>query len=1233
MSKLYLGSDPRGLADTLADELDEQARRGDFFVPPLVVVPNRYLRKWLRLWLARRLDGLININFQYLEDALWLLLRQLDPATKVKPEPIDENMFRLMVLAVLLEEQEPALGPLRRYLHLQGPNLSRLSCRRAWYLADRLGLLLRDYEYHRQDTLIQRWLRDEPGLEGGGDFHQIMERAQRVLFQHTVREKDGRRALLNRLAGRSFKTLPEYAQELMRLPPPLAGAAGAQTVHFFGFTQITELHGKAIGWLGQFHDVRFYHLNVAARGLHGAQTAETLKGQEETLRQPGQEDDKDPGRVLLRSWGLAGIEALTPMENLLEQPSFTAEALAAYEPAGRAPRRATVLSRLQDSLLGKQTPRGRLVQDTSLQIAGCAGVAREVETVHNSILDNLQRDRSLRQTDIAILVTDMVRYRAPLQAVFERPPARLQFNMVDFNAAGISMFGQALVGMLDLALESFSRTRVFSVILNPCFLARLGVEREQAMIWLEWAESLGIFQGWDADEKQQQGYAPSHFYAWRLGLQRLRLGRYMDVARDDAGEPAPRFGHVIPFADLASTDREQLDAFCIAVEGLLPELARLRSAPASGQRWAHVLQRLVQDFLDVPADRPEEAQVRDELLGALEKLAYWDLFHDAGRRPGLPLALVRDYLQGQLEVLAGNRGEYLIGGVTISGFQPMRPVPFEIIYVLGLGEDLFPGSNALSSFDLRGARRMPGDIHPAEDRLYDFLATILAAQRKLYLLYNNHDLQKDQPLLPAAPLQQLQRFLQAHILQGTFQPIGLPPRGDDLGYIDPAEQPAYQDLIVQYDEAERFLALRAAERAQRLALDGNQQAEWSSKCRTFQRDFSIVASSAIPGALPRPEGNIVVSLHELKRFLELPAEASLRRHLHIDEDDTPALEDQEPVVASGQAAQKLIRESLQQLVSAAAKENVEQALASWQERFTQAHADARLRSRVPEDAFGEIDQASIRGELHERIHGQGGLEAFLREHADMSFCGPVLLGNSTAPLGARWRFPALRLRPGHELPDAAQEIRITGWTVNAWFAPDRFDVLILTNSSKTTDGRKIVLPMIEPALLHMAMIANATPNAGGSAQSMVAHREFRLHVAHVKGIQTWTYPVNSITPDEALHYFVELTRDFLDPAQFDLLPFEALYRNYELERALDSNSTARIPPDTYRKGLENAIADLRENKKYGWQLPLLVDMIDARVPADALAKVQRRFRLLDRAPARIRQQPVRRPRKVKEPSV
>ena len=259
--------------------------------------------------------------------------------------------------------------------------------------------------------------------------------------------------------------------------------------------------------------------------------------------------------------------------------------------------------------------------------------------------------------------------------------------MVDFSAASASMW-QAFLGMIDLALESFT-VPSFRVLLNPCFLARLGIDRTQAMAWLGWAETAGHLSRLGRGRKARGICAAAALFPEHYGLQRLRLGRYMDIAGADADGPAPRFEHVIPFADLGSTDREQLDAFCRAVEGLLPALAHLRTAKINGVRSAHRLNRLVREFLDVPADRAEEGQVH-QLLAGIEQVEDEGCVAEFGARGRAaeylgPGARVRAQ---PVQTLQGNRGEYLVGGVSIAALQPMRPVPFAVVYILGLEENL-----------------------------------------------------------------------------------------------------------------------------------------------------------------------------------------------------------------------------------------------------------------------------------------------------------------------------------------------------------------------------------------------------------------------------------------------------------------------------------------------------------------------------------------------------------------
>src|SRR5262249_24062235 len=150
-------------------------------------------------------------------------------------------------------------------------------------------------------------------------------------------------------------------------------------------------------------------------------------------------------------------------------------------------------------------------------------------------------------------------------------------------------------------------------------------------------------------------------------------------------------------------------------------------------------------------------------------------------------------------------------------------------------------------------------------------------------------------------------------------------------------------------------------------------------------------------------------------------------------------------------------------------------------------------------------------------------------------------------------------------------------------------------------------------LFYLAFLANTEPNhRGKSSQQFLAPRDFTVTIAHRRGILTWSYPAGTITPAEARTYLTILARDLLGPDAFDLLPIELILKNPEL-RQIYSPRGSRLSPEDCVHILEDAIEDSRENS-FGFQVPLLVDMIAAKVPADALAKIQRRFTLIDRGP-------------------
>src|SRR5437588_2258372 len=331
MSTLYLASDLNSLAKKLADVHDSAG--GDFFVPVTVAVANPYMAKWLRLWLARKHGVVINFQFKRLEAVMWELLREVDQRQHPTPvELLNGNSYRLMILSMLLDREAGGseVGPLRESLQYDVKEPRRDVCRRAWQLAGRLGDLIRDYEYHRQQQLIQKWLRGQDGYPTSEADKLRVERSQRALFQEITRDPDGLRANLGRKLTKLLKTLPQYAHEVMELPPRDLAAPGKRIIHVFGITQISAMHIDVLRWLGKHYDLRLYYLNPFVNRMPAAAT----KGEAcEIMRRLAnhlceRRGDAPVADELLCAWGKAGAESLWSMADMLDGPSrFAVERL------------------------------------------------------------------------------------------------------------------------------------------------------------------------------------------------------------------------------------------------------------------------------------------------------------------------------------------------------------------------------------------------------------------------------------------------------------------------------------------------------------------------------------------------------------------------------------------------------------------------------------------------------------------------------------------------------------------------------------------------------------------------------------------------------------------------------------------------------------------------------------------------------------------------------------------
>ena len=806
-----------------------------------------------------------------------------------------------------------------------------------------------------------------------------------------------------------------------------------------------------------------------------------------------------------------------------------------------------ILQRIQNDILTlssseRQAHRldqaNRLDQDRSLQIIACPSLYREVETVYNSILFNLEQDDTLQLTDIAILVPDISAYKPVFDSVFNRLPRQLAYNLVDSHAEIESIYGKAVLAILKLATGRFSRNEVFDLILNPCFMSRWKIGPDEVQAWVNWTNELNIFHTFDSESKAARGYPASGNFTWKQGLERLRLSRIMAAPKvtDPAG-----FRHYqdrVPFSDVKTGDVDLLEKFCMAIESLHHGVSRLNSSGSSGEQWQQRFFQTCDQLIEIPEDFKGEAVVRQALLKAFDNLELYDHLHEDASSPALDVDLINEFIRANLGSISGGHGNYLTGGVTISALQPMRPIPFRIVYVLGMEEGYFPGKADLSSLDLRLSRRRIGDISLPERNCYLFLEMLLCVRQKLYISYVARDLQKDRLQQPCSVINQLKRYVELEILSDgqPFRVSEVPLAGCSDRYLDPDAISAWSDVLVNDSLTDRVAYYRIHRLWDAFKHKASKD-DWARVAR-FDPDLSFAATA--PDAEDRQVEKI--TLRQLKKFLEHPVRLKVQRHLGLyDEEETiedVVLREDEPFFSEFPLDYRLKMDPIMLWMDAHFSEMDADTADHDPAAFYHRVYDAcRRKSQTPEGAFADIDRAEIMGHVSQIVETLSPVLEQM-ESAKQLFRAVSIGDPVEEPIASGSRIALKRFNPlsltvqtlNSASETVTRAVELHGQLPWVWQdAADAWHVLVLTGSGKNPgEPDKYVLG---PVLFYLMCLV------GDESCRWIESSGLTLHIVYREIVRQWTYKFDRKTAEA---YLVELVSNFLNQSQAAWLPFDTV---------------------------------------------------------------------------------------------
>ncbi len=819
------------------------------FAREIIVVQSRGMQRWLSIELAGRLGVWANADFPFPNALLFDLFSRVGLAADASCFSKESMQWRLMGLLTEERLSGAAFAPLRAYLAGDGDGLKRFQ------LSGKIADVFDQYTLFRPE-MLSRWEAGESMPEAWqAELWRALVAGTTGLhrgqlgkaFCRRLAESDCRRFLPERISLFGISYLPPFHLEI------LAAVAGVTQVNMFLVSPTQHYWGDI----------------VPLRSMNRMPSA---------LREASTE-----GNPLLASLGRSGRDFSEMVIDLDVGPDFD-EDVGLEASLSVDPGHDTLLHALQSDILnlvGTGSEGRHLLEqgDRSVQVHSCHSPMREVEVLHDNLLELFSGLPGLEPRDILVMTPDIELYAPYITTVFGSADdglPLLPFTIADRKLSDEGQVASSILRLLDLYGSRCTAPAVFDLLSSPPVSGRFGIDAEEIGTIRSWIESTRIRWGLHAGDRDGRSLPAYEENSWRAGLDRLLLG----YAMPDEGV---LFDGILPAAGVEGPLAVTLGKFLTFIDRLEAFLHAM-TLPAGIDEWRSRLAGMVETFIMADAATERELSRIHEEIASLGQIAAIALPDEA-----LPAAVMLSWLRAKLEQAEQGLG-FMTGGITFSAMLPMRSIPFRVLAMLGMHDGAFPRQQRSADFDLIARHPRPGDRSVRGDDRYLFLESVLSARDVLYISYTGQS-EKDNAEIPPS------------VLIGEL--LDAIDRGFELA--NSAGDGGASSVLITRHRLQGF-------HPDYFTGDSKLFSFSADNCRALDARYRQQAPhfAAAPLASPAEEELKNVSLERLAKFYANPAAFFLEERLGMRAGSaTSPLEDREPFAVTGLDAYLIRKELLE----------------------------------------------------------------------------------------------------------------------------------------------------------------------------------------------------------------------------------------------------------------------------------------------------------------------------------
>ncbi len=718
---LYSGNRLEILADKFAETVSSAPL--SVMKKEAIVLQSMGMMKWLTVEMSRRLGIWSNYEYIFPNRMAGDILNSFIPGKG------DERFFDKDIMTwrcadlILKERNNQCFSELSSYIKNDSTGV------KLFQIASKIIDLFDQYMTFRPDMIID-W--DNGGMKGEW---------QAELW----------RILTRGMNGDHPPALLYKVYELLKKGDDFSPVNLPERITVFGISYLPMYHLNILRAASLYSDVNLFILNPSSEYWGNILTEKEKRKVISTSPViPGDPEDYlhiEQGNTLLASLGRVGRDFLF---NIFMSDLDTVELFT-------EPERKSLLSMIQNDIYtmtngGLENDRyifteEEIVKDNSITVSSCHSSMREVEVLHDYILDLLSGDKTLAPCDILVMSSDIEKYSSSIQGVFSRKGADIPlipFRIVDRKLKNTSMGIETFFKVLALKEGRFTSASVLGILDCDEVREKFSLSHDDLDKIGRWVRETSIFWGIDSAYKEELGLPGIHENTWSFGLNRMLLGGIMNY-RDQTS-----LG-ILPYPEIEGGDLLILGRFMSFFNMLCDIYYRLKkNYTLSG--WSDVINFILDSLF-----------VSDEIPPALNSIAAAALKIKSMEPESLfsgkiSSEVMIEYLDKALSE-SGSGKDFVSGSLTFCEMLPMRSIPCKVICILGMNDSAFPRKSKALSFDLTSANPKRGDRSVRDEDRYLFLETVVSARYNIYISYIGQSMSSNNRMNPSVVVSELLEYI------------------------------------------------------------------------------------------------------------------------------------------------------------------------------------------------------------------------------------------------------------------------------------------------------------------------------------------------------------------------------------------------------------------------------------------------------------------------------------------